>query len=124
MGKLEELARAVAERKMPPPDDPEVEAGCPFLWEMLTKERWADDTERILPRVVIERIPGAYKVILQDDSLCIRKETIAKTLQECPRALEKVLNDEDVPWESFKSYRNKGGPKVPEAKKGGRRRST
>jgi len=124
MGKLEELAAAVRDRMVLPPDDPAVETECPFLWEMLTKAKWGDDTERILPRLVIERTPGGYKVILQDDSLCIRKEAYAKTLAECPAALEKALNDPELPWETFKSYRNKGGPKVPEAKKGGRRRST
>jgi hypothetical protein len=124
MGKLEELAKAVADRTVTPPDDPEVEQSCPFLWEMLTKSKWGDDSERILPRVVIERISGGYKVILQDDSLCIRKEAFCKTLAECPQALEKALNDDETPWETFKSYRNRGGPKVPEAKKGGRQRRT
>jgi len=110
---IEQLAKAVAERRMQPPADPDVEQGAPFLWEMLTADTWADGTERILPQIVIERVPGAYKVTLKDDALCIRKSCLVPRWCDIVALLERALADEELPWEGFKSYRNRQGPKVP-----------
>jgi hypothetical protein len=112
----------VAERKMAPPADPDVEQSAPFLWEMLTADAWADGTERILPQIVVERVPGAYRVSLKDDSLCIRKSCLVARWCDLISTLEKCLADPELPWESFKSYRNKGGPKVPGEKTPGRKK--
>jgi len=43
-------------------------------------------------------------------------------LSDVPVALEKAIVDPDLPWESFKSYRNKGGPKVPDQTSTSKRR--
>lgn len=123
MGHLDQLAKAVAERKFPPPSDEAVENAAPFLWEMLTQEKWGDGSERILPTIKIERVPGAYRVTLQDDSLCIRKAVIVHRIADLVPALEAVLQNADVPWETFKSYRNKKGAPVPEEKPTRRKRS-
>jgi len=113
MRQLEQLAKMVAERRMNPPDDPDVEKTAPFLWEMLTVDAWADGTERLMPQIVIERVPGGYKATLKDDSLCIRKSVLVLHWASIIAALESTLGDDKVPWEAFKSYRNKGGPKIP-----------
>jgi len=112
---IDELQQMVAARVTTPPTDPEVEEHCPFLWQMLTFDKWADGSERMLPVIKIERVSGGYKVTLQDDALCIKKSAMCQTLAGCPAALEKALVDQELPWESFKSYKNKQGPKVPEA---------
>lgn len=122
MGLLNDLARMVAERRFPPPVDAETEEKCPNLWEMLTMEKWGDGSERILPTIKIERVPGAYRVSLVDDSLCIRKAVIVPCLSVAFEALERVLIDPETPWETFKSYRNKKGPPVPEEKISRRKR--
>ncbi len=116
MRRLEELAKAVAERRMNPPDDPEVEKAAPFVWEMLTIDTWGDGSERIMPQLVIERVPGGYKIVLKDDSLCIRKSALATHWCDLLTALEAALVDDELPWETFKSYRNRQGPKVPDGK--------
>ncbi len=119
---LEQLARMVADRKMLPPTDPDVEKVAPFLWEMITQDQWADGTERLLPQIVVERVPGAYKVTLKDDSLCIRKSCLCSKWSDLIQALEACLADPDLPWDTFKSYRNKGGPKVPGEKTSSRKK--
>jgi hypothetical protein len=122
MGRLDELRNEVADRRLAPPDDSAVEKDCPFLWEMLTSDRWGDNSERVLPTITISRVPGGYRAVLTDDSLWIRKGVVCGTLEEVPRALERALND-SAPWERMeRSFRNKKGPPIPEEKKGGRRK--
>ncbi len=123
MDRLEALARLVAERRMHPPNDPEVEKEAPFLWEMLTSDKWGDGSERILPTIRIERVPGAYRVSLVDDSLCIRKTVLVSQLDGFWKHLDRCLNDDEVPWEGFKSYKNKKGPPIPAEKPTRRKRS-
>lgn len=121
---IDELQQMVAAKVTTPPTDPEVEEHCPNLWEMLTADKWGDGSERMLPVLKIERVSGGYKATLQDDALCIKKSAHALTLGDVPKALEKALLDQETPWESFKSYKNKQGPKVPEqlsTRKGKRR---
>ena len=113
MRQLEALAKMVAERRMNPPDDPEVQKIAPFLWEMLTIDAWGDGSERIMPQIVVERVPGGYKVTLKDDSLCIRKSALVLHWADLVAGLEAALVDDALPWETFKSYRNRQGPKVP-----------
>jgi len=111
---IEQLQEMVAAHTTAPPDDPELEQAAPNLYEMLTLDKWADGTDRILPQLLIERTPGGYRATLKDDALCIRKSALCNRLSDVPAALERALLDREVPWESFKSYRNRGGPKVPE----------
>lgn len=112
---IEQLQQAVAAGGMAPPADDQVEQRCPNLWEMLTTDKWGDATDRILPEMVIERVPGGYKVTLRDHALCIRKSALCLTLGDAWDALERALTDSTTPWEAFASYRNKKGPKVEEA---------
>lgn len=119
---IEKLAAMVAEKAVMPPSDADVEKIAPNLWEMLTLDKWGDGTERLLPQIVIERVPGGYRATLKDDSLCIRKSALVNRLADVPAALEAVLVDEGIPWETFKSYRNRGGPKVPGEKTTGRKK--
>lgn len=116
MGRLEELAKMVAEHAVAPPDDEVLEKDYPLLWEMLTSARYSDGRERILPTIRIERISGGYRAVLADDSLWVRKSAVALTWAEIPAALEKALADASVPWEHFKSYKNAKGPQVGEEK--------
>jgi len=117
MGRLEDLARSVVEGRTAPPSDEETEAAAPFLWEFLTLDHWSDGSERLLPRIVIDRCGGGYKVTLQDDALCVKKSVTIRKLGELVTALERVLCDSEQPFESYKSFRNKKGPKVPEKEK-------
>jgi hypothetical protein len=121
MAKIDDLARQLAEGRCAPPDDEDVEKACPFLWEILTNDRWGDGKERMLPTIRVERCSGGYKITLQDDSLCQQKRTFAPKWSEIPSAIERALLDPEKPWEPYRSYRNKQGPPVPE-EKGARRR--
>lgn len=115
---VEDLAKQLEAGKMPPPSDPGLEEAAPFLWQMLTMSSWADGTERLCSTIKIERVPGAYRASLVDDALCVRKSVIIRCLEDLVLALERVLPLETVPWEPFKSYRNKKGAKVPDKQKG------
>jgi len=117
MSRLDDLADELQGGRITPPDDPELENACPFLWDYLTVDRWKDGTARLLPRITIDRVPGGYKVCLQDDGLWVKKTVIVHTLAGIPEALEKGLLDAQLPFEPFKSFRNKQGPKVPEGEK-------
>jgi len=119
---IDQLQMMVAEKVTTPPTDQAVEEACPNLWEMLTQDKWADGSDRILPVLQIERVSGGYKASLQDHALLIKKTAMVGTLAEVPAALERALIDQDVPWETFKSYRNKQGPKVPEKNTPSKRR--
>lgn len=119
---IEQLQQMVAAHTVAPPDDPDLEAAAPNLFELLTMDKWADGSDRILPQLIVERVPGGFKATLKDDSLCIRKSALCNRLGDLPAALEKALLDQEQPWESFKSYRNKGGPKLPEQPSTSRRR--
>jgi hypothetical protein len=119
MSRLDDLAQKIGGGGVAPPQEEALFETCPFLWEMLTMDKWADGSERLLPEMVISRVPGGYKITLKDDSLCIRKSVVAPTIEALWKALEDAIVRDDVPWENFKSYRNKKGPKVPEATKGG-----
>jgi hypothetical protein len=119
---IEQLQQMVAANVVLPPDDPEVSEACPNLWEMITADKWGDGTTRMLPQLIIERVSGSYKVTIKDHSLCIQKSAVANRLHDCWGALEKALVDQETPWESFKSYRNKQGAKVPEQPSTSKRR--
>lgn len=122
MSRVDDLIEQVGEGRILPPDDPAFAMLYPFLWEMLTTDRWGDETERILPRLTIDRISGGYIIGIQDDSLCHKKSVRVLTIEDAWKALEATLNDPDAPWMAFKSYRNKKGPKVQEKEKKGRRK--
>lgn len=123
MSRLDELAEKISQGRVEPPAEEMLLEECPFLWEMMTTDKWGDDTDRILPQLVIDRIGGGYRITLKDDALCVMKRATSVSLQGLFKALEEALLSPDVPWESFRSYRNKKGPKVPEAeKKGGRKK--
>jgi len=113
---LEQLQAAVAAGGCAPPADDHLEAQCPNLWELLTVDRWADDTIRILPEITIERVPGGFKATIKDHSLLIRKSALCLTAGEVFTALETAISDVSTPWEGFQSYRNKKGAKVIEEK--------
>lgn len=115
---LDSLRKDLGDGHITPPCDPQTEKDCPHLWQVLTQSKWADDTERILPIIKVERVPGAYRATLQDDSLGQKKTVYVKRLCDLADALEAALVSQDVPWEQFKSYRNKT-PKVKQPKKGG-----
>jgi len=119
---IDQLQKAVAAGGVAPPADDVLASRCPNLWEMITTDRWGDDSERMLPEIAIERVPGGYKVTLKDHALCIRKSALCLALDECWGALERALTDSSTPWESFTSYRNRKGPKVPEEKSSGRKK--
>lgn len=115
MGILNDLSHSLADRITPPPVDPEVEERCPNLWEMLTVDRWGDDSERVLPRIMVDRVAGGYLVTIQDDSLLLKKTCFAARWEDIPKALETALLNPEAPWQRMdKSYRNKLGAKVAE----------
>jgi len=111
---IDELQQMVALKVTTPPNDPDVEEAAPNLWQMLTLDKWADGSDRMLPVIKIERVSGGYRATLQDDALCIKKSCMVAVLADVPKALEKAIVDPELPWENFKSYKNKQGPKVAE----------
>lgn len=122
MDKLETLLAEAGNGRVAPPALDELETLCPFLWQLLTQDQWADGRSRELSTIQIDRVPGGYKITLQDHALWLKKSCMAVNWAEIPQALDRALNDPGVPWEHYKSYRTKGGPVVKEKEKGGRRR--
>lgn len=112
MSVLEQLAKLVSEKRIAAPDDEELAGACPHLWELLTADQYADGRARLLPIVMIERISGGFRVTYKDESLLISKRATALSWHGIALALEKALADPEVPWESYKSYRNKQGPQI------------
>jgi hypothetical protein len=118
MGILDDLSTAASERTISPPVDPDLEEACPGLWEMLVVDRWGDGTERVLPRIIVDRVAGGFMVTLQDDSLFIKKSVFCAKLAGMGQALETALRDPERPWLRIeKSFRNRHGPKVQDGTK-------
>jgi len=111
---LADLAARVAEGEVTPPDDEDVETHCPCLWQLLTQSRWADGSTRILPRIVLERVAGGYRAVLQDDALCVKIAVLCPRIADVATCLEGAMTNGHAVWEGFKSFRNRAGPKVPE----------
>jgi len=111
--KVEELALALSKAKFVPPSDSDFEELCPFLWEMMTLDKWADGTDRIPSTIKVERVSGGYRATIIDDSLCVKKGVYVSKFADILVELERVLPLESVPWEAIKSFKNKGGAKVP-----------
>lgn len=121
MDRLEHLTESMGNGRVTPPDDAQFETNFPFLWTLITEDQWGDGTERQLSTIQVDRVAGGFRVTLQDHALYKKKSAVALRWQDIPAALEAALDDSNVPWEYYKSYRNKKGPKVPEKPKGGRR---
>lgn len=117
MSRLDDLADELQGGRITPPDDEALEKACPYLWDYLTVDKWKDGSARLLPRITVDRVPGGYKVCLQDDGLWVKKTVIVQTFAGIAEALEKGLLDAQLPFEPFKSFRNKSGPKVAEGEK-------
>jgi hypothetical protein len=111
------------EGKIAPPHDPELEKACPNLWELLTLTHWGEDgkVKRILPELVVNRVPGGFEVILKDHATCLQTSAFAPRLIDIAKALEAALLDSTKPLKPFQSFRNRS-PKIPEEKSGQRKR--
>jgi hypothetical protein len=88
------------------PNDDRLAERCPFLWEILTLDRYSDDTVRILPEVVIRRLPGAYEVTLRDHASRQSKSVAFLEAASLWDALEAALSDPTRPWRPYDSYLN------------------
>jgi hypothetical protein len=122
MDRLGQLQEQLGDGRIAPPPLDQLESSCEFLWTLLTQDTWKDGSKRELSTVVIDRVPGGYRVTLQDHALWVQKRALALTWAEIPNAIEKALCDTNVPWEPYRSFRTKAGPKVSDGKKGGRRK--
>ena len=125
MSILQEMAHERADAKVAPPDDADLERGCPNLWEFLTLSEWGNGERRVLPRIIIDRIPGGYMATLQDDSLLAKLSVQVLKIAEVPAYLEAAMASDHPAWIHMeKSFRNKKGLETlnGNSTKGGRRK--
>jgi hypothetical protein len=94
--------RGVDDRVRPPSDD-QAERRCPLLWGLLTQDTYRDGTIRHLPSIRVERVSGAYRVILQDHASHQQIEAMATTLAGIGAALERAMRAPDPQWRSYRS---------------------
>jgi hypothetical protein len=114
---VEDLYRKAKSKQVTAPDDEEIRLTCPFLWQLLTWDRYPDGRDRKLPELLIRRVDGGYVIELRDHETCQAKHAMALRLLDCISALERGLADASMPWRSFKSYQNKKGIDRHEEKK-------
>ena len=99
--RLKEQQRAV--HRTQPADDVS-KARRPFLWELLTLAAYGNGQQRHTSTVRVKRIPGAFRVTLQNDEEQLQLSIEVQTLDEIWDALERVLCDPGVVWMPFKSH--------------------
>lgn len=98
-----------------PPDDEAVQAGQPFLWQLLTQDRYSDGTIRELPSIRVERASGGYAVTLQDHASNQQCSCWVGTLGELAEGLEAILGDLQA-WRPFQSFKVRDPDKRRKAK--------
>lgn len=101
------------------PNDDETERQWPWLWELLTVDRYRDKTTRHLPELLIRRVSGAYEVTLRDHASRQQKTAYALTLAGLWESLEAALVDPTRPWKPYDSYLNPDASKGKPAKQKG-----
>jgi hypothetical protein len=114
---VERLFEKAKSKAVTPPDDEEIRLTCPFLWQLLTWDRYPNGMDRKLPELLIRRVDGGYVIELRDHETLQAKHAMALRLLDCISALEKSLADSSLPWRAFKSYQNKKGIERHEEKK-------
>lgn len=98
------------------PNDEETRENFPTLWTVLTEGRVDGGKEIVPAEIKIERVSGGYRVTIQVHACWLLKRFLIQTLGELETAAEIALNSSDVPWERFKSYRQKIDPYKAEKK--------
>lgn len=88
---------------MIPPDDDQVEKQYPLLWGLITQDSYRDGTVRVLPTIKVERIPGGYRVTLQDHASHLQIAAMSCTLDGIARALESAMRQPEPEWRLYKS---------------------
>lgn len=99
--RLKEQQRGVHQTQ---PIDEVTRTRRPFLWELLTLAAYPNKRLRHTSTVRIKRIPGAFRVTLQNDEEELQLSTEVQTLDEVWDALEAVLCDPETIWQPFKSH--------------------
>jgi hypothetical protein len=108
-GIIEQMFARAQEKRVEAPDDPDAEHNYPFLWELLTIDRYPDGRDRFLAEIVIQRLPGVYLARIKDHETLQEKHAQSNTLHGVFEALEKALGNPQSPFRKFKSYSNKDG---------------
>lgn len=85
------------------PQDDWTREHCPHLWEMLTLEVLSDQTIRVLPTLLIERVRGGFRVTLQDHASRQAASAEADGLGDLWEALEAAL----VSPKGFRSFKSR-----------------
>lgn len=95
------------------PADETTRTERPFLWELLTLACYSNGQQRHTATIKVTRVPGAFRVELQDDESEQKCFTEVQELNYVWDALEALLSDPSVTWLPFKSYK----PRHPKPKK-------
>ncbi len=99
--RLKEQQRAVHHTQ---PADEATRTRRPFLWELLTLAAYGNGQQRHTSTVRVKRVPGAFRVTLQNDEEQLQISTEVQTLDEIWDTLERILCDPGVVWMPFKSH--------------------
>ena len=105
-----------------PVQDPALEQHCPNLYQYLTVNFKSGSKDRVMPEIVINRVPGLFQAVLKDHVTCEQIEAYAATWDGLAPALEAALTAEAPAWKPMKSYRNPRGLEAYEEGGTGRRK--
>lgn len=82
---------------------------CKFFWELMTVDKNADGSDRLLPVLTVSRIPGGYRCVIQDIETSQQKAFSFERLTDLAVAAEYAVIDPRVPWVAFNNKRNPKG---------------
>lgn len=106
---IQDLYTAVVNKRVAPPDDEETRFNCPYLWELLTVDRYKDGKDRFLAEITIKRVGGGYVAEVRDHETGQAKQAMALRLHDVFIMLEAALANVESPWRAFKSFLNPKG---------------
>jgi hypothetical protein len=102
---VHELLARAGGREVGCPADDDLPEQCPYLWELLVLDRYADGTVRVLPSVRIERVHGGYEVTLQDHASNLQCSVYVSRLKDWPTIMEARMVSSAGAWRPFTSFK-------------------
>jgi hypothetical protein len=103
---LNEKAKA---KSVQAPYDPDTAEACPFFWELVTKDRYDAERDRLLPEITLTRVDGGWEAVIRDIETSQETRFAFGAFLELARAAEKHLVSARGLWKPFKNRKNQKG---------------